>query len=111
MTTPWTTDVPTGGQLPGAPRWQGPPFPAPAPAGPIPEPASVPPAVLEAVVVGPGDTLGLRIAPGAAADMDEAAARIFADVRKYRPELEGRVLVVAAEQVFTVRATEPQDRA
>lgn len=59
--------------------------------------------VLEAVVVGPSDTLGLRIAPGSPAEMDEAAARIFADVKRWRPELEGRVLVVAAEQVFAVR--------
>lgn len=78
---------------------QGPP-----PAGPARAGLAV---VLEAVVVGPSDTLGLRIAPGSPAEMDEAAARIFADVKRWRPELEGRVLVVAAEQVFAVRG-EPE---
>lgn len=59
---------------------------------------------LEAVVVGPADVLGVRIAPGSPESMDAAAARIFADVKRWRPDLAGRVLVVAAEQVFAVRA-------
>ena len=94
MAGPWTTDGPVGAPLPVAMQWHGPPFPPPAahPQAP-PAPAPVPDgdgplrAVLEAVVIGPADTLGLRIAPGSPAEMDTAADRIFADVKRHRPEL------------------------
>jgi hypothetical protein len=100
---PWVEDHAAAvGQRPTA--WPPPPTPPPPPVpAPTPSAAGGLRGVLEAVVVGPGDTLGLRIEPGSPAEMDEAAARIFADVKRWRPELEGRVLVVAAEQVFAVR--------
>lgn len=104
----------TGWPVSGGPWTEGQPAPAPsAGAGGSAERWAQPPAaeavrpglpeVLEAVVVGPADVLGVRIAPSTYDAMDEAAVRIMADVKRCRPDLAGRVLVVAAEQVFAVR--------
>lgn len=94
---PWAEGPPRSAE-----QWKTPVVPEPVPP-PNGDPGAGLRGVLEAVVVGPSDTLGLRIAPGSPAEMDAAAARIFADVDRHRPELKGRVLVVAAEQVFAVR--------
>lgn len=101
---PWAGQPAAGSSAGGsAERWARPAPAAAAAAGAAEVPRPGLPEVLEAVVVGPGDVLGVRIAPSDTASMDQAAARILADVRKWRPELAGRVLVVAAEQVFAVR--------
>lgn len=97
---PWAEDH-AGAVGARAGTWPGPPADQPKP--PASNGDTGLRGVLEAVVVGPSDTLGLRIEPGSPAEMDAAAARIFADVERHRPELKGRVLVVAAEQVFAVR--------
>jgi hypothetical protein len=91
-------------------QWPGPPLPTgdPPPPRPPNRPAGaaaetvavVLPAGLAdaAVTIGPDDILVLRVAPHA--DLDDAATKLLT----WRPPtLEGRVLVVAADQIGVIR--------